>query len=281
MVKIYQVKRIMSSIFGLLTFLVTALPSLAVSIEFVTVGNPNNAPDTTGYGSVSYSYKISKHEITVSQYNEFVNSISSPYMVTYLSWEGNYPVAGISWFNAARFCNWLHGGDTETGAYNLNGATSGVFQKNPDALYWIPSEDEWYKAAYYDPLKDGIGGYWKYPNRGDSISSDDANINYSAAWNTGFGVENRANVGSYTPSYYGTFDQGGNVWEWAAPNKIRGGSYNTAVLLNLDKASWDEWAPETALSDFGFRIATIPEPSALSLLAVGLGVVLRRRRRTV
>ena len=61
---------------------------------------------------------------------------------------GRRAILNISWFSAARFANWLHNGatktaSTETGAYTLNGATSGVFFKNPDARWWIPSEDEW------------------------------------------------------------------------------------------------------------------------------------------
>ena len=78
---------------------------------------------------------------------------------------GNKPITFVSWFDAARFCNWLHNGQpsgaqnaatTEDGAYTLNGATSGVaISKNATAKVWIPSENEWYKAAYYDPTKGG------------------------------------------------------------------------------------------------------------------------------
>lgn len=71
---------------------------------------------------------------------------------------GRRAILEISWFAAARFANWLHNGatvaaGTETGAYTLNYATAGVFTKNADARWWIPSEDEWYKAAFYDPAK--------------------------------------------------------------------------------------------------------------------------------
>ena len=79
----------MTPVNGLLIFFISLSISKAVSIEFVTVGDPNNAPDTTGYGTVSYSYKISKYEITVAQYYGFINSISSPYSTTYFNWEGN------------------------------------------------------------------------------------------------------------------------------------------------------------------------------------------------
>jgi formylglycine-generating enzyme required for sulfatase activity len=140
----------------------------------------NNPANSTGYGSVSYSYCISRYPITNSQYAQFLLSIEgadsySAYVSTMASNirgginsdytvkanMGNKPVNYITWFRAARFVNWLHNGmvsgpqsslTTESGVYTLNGANSGVsFAKNPDANYWIPSEDEWYKAAYYLP----------------------------------------------------------------------------------------------------------------------------------
>jgi len=71
----------------------------------------------------------------------------------------NKPVNYISWFRAARYCNWLHNNkpagaqnisSTEDGSYSLNGAVTGVgIARNSEAKFWIPSEDEWYKAAYY------------------------------------------------------------------------------------------------------------------------------------
>ena len=89
----------------------------------------------------------------------------------------------MSWFDAARFCNWMHNGQqtgagadltAETGAYTLNGATSGIITKNVNATVWIPSESEWYKAAYYDPTKNaGAGGYWLHANQTDSMTSND------------------------------------------------------------------------------------------------------------
>jgi formylglycine-generating enzyme len=86
---------------------------------------------------------------------------------------GGRPISYVNWFDAARFANWMHNGatngaSTETGAYTLNGATNGIFTKNDGATWWIPSEDEWYKAAYY---KGGgtNAGYWLYPAQSDSV----------------------------------------------------------------------------------------------------------------
>jgi formylglycine-generating enzyme required for sulfatase activity len=84
------------------------------------------------------------------------------------------PVVYVSWFCCARYCNWLHNGKpigyqniftTEDGAYALNGRIYGdgdpafnAVIKKVAAKYHIPTEDEWYKAAYYN----GGGVYWKY-----------------------------------------------------------------------------------------------------------------------
>jgi hypothetical protein len=157
-------------------------PALAVNIAYVPVGNAGKAADpTTGFGSVSYAYQIAKNETTISQYAEFLNAVaktdtyglyntdmanqtyiagitrvgsSGSYSYAPVSGSGNKPITYISWFDAARFCNWMHNGQptglqtvgtTEGGAYPLNGAVSGIITKNVAAKVWIPSEDEWYR----------------------------------------------------------------------------------------------------------------------------------------
>ena len=94
--------------------------------------------------------------------------------------DGLRPVTYVSWVAAARFTNWLANGQptteiedattTETGAYTLDGEVTGeVITANPGALWRLPTEDEWYKAAYYDPsLNNGSGGYWTYATRSNS-----------------------------------------------------------------------------------------------------------------
>lgn len=169
-------------------------------------GDPLNLNRFTGlydYGAVSYTYAIGKYEVTLNQYTEFLNAVAAtdtydlyhPLMAadpniagisrsgssvsfTYaVIGDGQRPVTYVSWLDAARFTNWLHNGQptglqnastTEDGAYTLNGfAATGLETKNVGALYWIPSENEWYKAAYYDPTKGG-SDYWLYPTRSDS-----------------------------------------------------------------------------------------------------------------
>ena len=143
----------------------------------------------------------------------------------------NCPVFAVTWGDAARFCNWLQNGQptgaegpgtTETGAYTLNGATSQsalmAIARNPGAIDFIPSDNEWYKAAYYDPtLGGGSGGYWLYPTKsntapGNTLPDTGNNAN---CYNGGYTDPTNllTPVGAFvdSPSAYGTYDQGGDV----------------------------------------------------------------------
>ena len=166
-------------------FRVSAKTTSSDLIDFVTVSNIDNANDSTGFGAVSYEYKIGKYQITNAQYVDFLNAVattdlyglyrvymgtepdggitrhgsSGTYVYTYRNYMQNKPVNHVNWFDCARYCNWLHNGKptgsqisstTEAGAYTLNGAIAGIIDKNTDAKYYIPTEDEFVKAAYYN-----------------------------------------------------------------------------------------------------------------------------------
>ena len=187
-------------------------PALAfVNIEWIGVGNPGNAADpTTGYGKVDYSYQIGKYEVTNAQYAEFLNakggsnsngiynSGMASYGIAQTGTPGSYsysvtgglenrPVVYVSWYDAARFTNWLGNGqgtgDMETGAYTLSGNT-GIITVNSGATVYLPSENEWYKAAYYNG---GTSTYSRFPNGQDSITTADANYGYSVGHSTDVG----------------------------------------------------------------------------------------------
>lgn len=281
--------------------------------DFVEVGNPGNLADSTGYGSVSYNYKIAKYETTYSQFTNFLQAVATAdpynlYTPAYLSsispTQGilrtgtsgsfnyfvdsasyNKPIAHISWFDAARYCNWLHNGatvgaNTEDGAYTLNGAMSGNgITRNSNALFWIPNEDEWYKAAYFDPNKNGAGGYWLYPTRSDVRQSGDANVGGAYG-----GVTDVGTFASFG-SAYGTFDQGGNLFELTDTQNnetriLRGGVF--AGLGDFGMPSTDRHAgnqPQDGDGGVGFRIATVPEPSSLALFLIGISSLFLNRRR--
>ncbi len=296
------------------TFTTATLP---VSIVLSKVGNPGNAPDPlTGNGEVDYAYAIGTFDVTLNQYAAFLNAVatqSDPYGLydsgletdenisgilqsgfpgnyTYsvIGDSGNDPVTYLSWLDAARFCNWLQNGQpatgvenagtTESGAYLLNGDTTrGMETRQAGAQWWIPSEDEWYKAAYYDPTLDGTGGYWLYPTRSNTAPGNTAGggANEANYWTGVFSVTQSADyesnesyltaVGSFTnsASYYGTYDQGGDVCQWndaviGSSRGQRGGDWGDGAygLQSSDRPN-----PYPAGNYTGFRVASVNAPT--------------------
>ena len=202
------------------------------------------------------------------------------------------PVNHISWGSSARFANWLHNGQptglqseytTEDGSYILHGATSDAdlqaVTRKANATWAITNEDEWYKAAYYNP---STSSYFEYATSSNEINTGMANYNLSVGHTT--------DVGSYAySSPYGTFDQSGNVWEWneavindplyGSYRGQRGGSFDYDYDT-LHAAFGSRGYPSIGRRHTGFRVVEVPEPAALSLLALGGVMVLRRRPRT-
>jgi formylglycine-generating enzyme len=299
-----------------------------VNIETVTVGDAGNAADATGYGAVGYEFNIAKYEVTIGQYTTFLNAVAAtdtyslynPNMATNLNMagitqagssgsfsysalgSGNRPISYVSWFDGARFANWMNNGatngaSTETGAYTLNGATTGIITKNPGADWWIPSEDEWYKAAY--SMGGGTNaGYWDYPTQSDSTpgnliggATNQANYNngvysvtQSNTLDSTLNYLTAAGTFSNSASAYNTFDQGGNVSEWndAVIGSSRGVRGSAWFYLEdfLQSSSRGSNAPTNASSHVGFRVASVPEPSTYALiLMAGAGWLLWRRRK--
>jgi formylglycine-generating enzyme required for sulfatase activity len=304
--------RVRSSRWGLLTLaLCLAADARAVSIDWVTVGVPGNAADVTGFGAVAAPYRIGRTEVTNAQYAEFLNAKAasdplhlydanmagtyggivqggSPGSFTYATVPGreDHPVVYVSFFSALRFANWLHNGqgsgDTETGAYTLLGGSpipgNGLtVARNAGASVFLPSADEWYKAAYFDPLSlsytpdpfaDGASGACEAPAGTTSHSA-----------NCFFTVVNTTAVGSYasSPSAIGTFDQGGNVDEWTeaivGSNRVqRGGSWRD-LAADLSAASPGSAYPTTAGDSVGFRVASVSVPEPATGLLVLLGAL--------
>ena len=173
-------------------------------VNILHIYNPADDELFGAYGSVGYAFYIQKYPTTNEEYTAFLNSVDatgtnlynlySPMMTTqvqggifYVStnstgnkyvtknYMNNKPVIYIDWFKAARMCNWIHNGCadnyfsniTEVGVYDLT-INNPSIDKNIDSSCWIPTENEWYKAAFYDPSKsDGAGGYWKYATKND------------------------------------------------------------------------------------------------------------------
>lgn len=325
------------------------------TIATVLVGNAGNAADpATGYGAVPYAYNIGKYEVTIAQYAEFLNAVAktdtfglynqdmaadpqvagigrfgSPGSYVYFPVGVNRPIAYVSWGDAARFANWLHNGQptgpqgpgtTEDGAYSLNGAVSPAalvaITRNPGATWVIPTQNEWYKAAYYQPtvLGGDTDGYWAYPVRTNGAPYSDQppgttpnnsrvanfwfNDGVANGYNDGYAVTGSTieqftnyltDVGAYTSStsFYGSFDQGGNVWEWnetrfnSDERGLRGGSWKNEGGPGPLSATYSPGVGGYVvieLANAGFRVARVPEPSTLALAALGLGAVVAARR---
>lgn len=304
-------------------YLIPSIASAAVTIDWVTVGNPGNAADATGYGAVSSTYNIGKYEVTNSQYAEFLNAVAKSdtyglynanmtndprggiaisgvpgnFTYTVKSNMADKPVNYIGWHDAARFANWLHNGQptglqsastTENGAYTLNGNT-GLISRNVGATIWLPSESEWYKAAYHDPTPGASGNnYWAYPTQSDTAP---ANAVLSAQWTITNPGPNIALIagglvasvgGAGNQSFYGTFDQVGNVWEWtegeSGSSKVMRGSSSVngatrAAATERGVFGMGEWY------DVGFRLASVPEPDSAILIALFSAAAISRRKR--
>jgi formylglycine-generating enzyme required for sulfatase activity len=298
---------------GVVISLMTSTASAQLTIPTVPIGSPGNGPNPAysglGLGAVEYSYAIGTTEVTNAQYTVFLNAVaatdpynlynesmsgatggivrtgsSGSYTYSTVTGRSNHPVNYVSFWDAARFANWLHNGqgngDTETGAYTLTagGISANTITRNPGWLWAVASENEWHKAAYFQPSNQGgdVDSYWEYPTSSNfAPSTSQANV-------LGAGINNTVPVGSYSANFSGTFDMAGNVAEWVdtitGPNRlILGGSYfNFPAGTGAGVRNFDVPTTESAL--YGFRVATIPAPSAAAILAIGWLGAFRRRR---
>jgi hypothetical protein len=327
----------------LLLLATASRPGLAlITPASVTVTSPGNQPDFTGLGSVGYEYQIGEFEVLNSQYAAFLNAVarSDPYGLyapqmgsaafggiyrsgasgayTYSLKAGfaNYPALYMSYYDAARFVNWLHNGQptgglnastTEGGAYTFTGATT-VGPRNPGARFALPTKDEWYKAAFFEPT--GAGDYWLYPTRSDVLPSsrppnatdaNSANFYYddgiANGVNGGFALTGSTNyvssfnyltpAGTYSAADgpWGTFDQGGNVREWLELGSDGVGHFagdawiQTSVYELSAPGSINSIFPSFESGSIGFRIVAVPEPAICWLfgLAACSAWIVRRR----
>jgi formylglycine-generating enzyme required for sulfatase activity len=287
----------------------------ALSIDFVTVGDPGNAGDavtfknkTLNVGQVDYGYRIGKYEITNAMWYYFEQVVTNGSS----SWtlNDNKPVAGRTLGDAMRFVNMLHNlatngsFSTESGVYKMGNPALGqspyiaymwdeYYQwenpdgtKNPyrhkDAKYFLPSRDEWYKAAYYKGGSPNVG-YWDYATQSDilpitegpSLGSNSANY----GWMSSQGPGTFTDVGSYpnSVSAYGTLDQNGNASEWTEPtingdiisSQIDNGSYldmyggnwylSGAYLRDPFSNSSFGVVNTVRIDQLGFRVASVKE----------------------
>ena len=260
-------------------------------IQFVTISGDTNP--NSGYGQVAGDYRMGMLEISNDQYAKFASN--NPYFTG-----GDVSANNITWFEAAQFVNYLNTSTGHQAAYKFTADVMGVWQdgddgydvsnpyRNSNAKYFLPTEHEWVKAAYWNGTSlqtyatksgesltqgDGVSGTgWNYYDDGYAT-------NPSGPWNVGSGSE----------ELNGTYDMMGNVWEWMEGNfyggfdagshrAIRGGSFLYSVN-GLSSSGQNINYPNFEVSDIGFRVASeVPEPCSLILLGLG-GLALRRKKR--
>ena len=282
--------------------------SNSFEISFVQISQTNNAKDPASgnnYGAVPYEYRAGIYEITESMITKA--TASGLVGVTAGAWTNqNQPAGNLSWFEAAAFVNFLNTNSGKTAAYNLawNGSAWSMtlqaasnawtlggtnLYRNKDAYYFLPSENEWYKAAYYNPAGTN---YFLYPTTSTNVptavaSGTDANTAvYNQAALQGPAAVNLAGG----LSAYGTMGQGGNVWEWMETaadgtnttsdenRNLRGGTF-ALTADPMRSVEFRSFGPASDNVTFGFRVASVPEPSTYALLLLGAGAMYLWKRR--
>ena len=275
------------------------------AIDFVPVSADTNpasgipAGSTFTFVGVNNDYRMGTLEITIDQWSKFKNSLGLPVTGTPSSAYGqnstwtapNRPVNRASWYEAAQFVNWLNTSTGYPAAYKFTGtqgtgdyaldtwstaeADNGTnVYRHKDAFYYLPTDDEWVKAAYWNGTTlqtyatkpgeslhqgDGTSGTgWNYYDDGYATDPPDP-------WDVGIGGE----------ELNGTFDMMGNVFEWmespwasgdygiGSLRGLRGGSYHLLDnrLMSINR-SYSH--PDVESYVVGFRVASdVPEPSSL------------------
>jgi len=290
---------------GVLLGVVLGAAAQALAVDWVEVDDPGNSCDAQAQGcfgavSIPDGHRIGLFEVTNSQYVEFLNAIaaSDPNGVYDLAMSGGLggidrfgaspnfvyqikagggprPVNFVTYASAQRFANWLHNGQpsgaqsastTEDGAYTFSGPGAGG-PRNPGAVSYLPNEDEWYKAAYYDRA---TSRYFDHPAAADAQTSCVPNFSSPNSANCNNAVGALTPVGSYTmsDSPYGTRDQGGNVAEWtetspSAGQRVVAGASSTPA--ELAAATRTTLAEGTSSAQVGFRVAAPGLPEGLDL----------------
>jgi formylglycine-generating enzyme required for sulfatase activity len=294
-----------------------AVSASAVTMDWTSIGHPGNAPGSWG-GAVSYVYSIGTYEVTNAQYVEFLNAkaasdplglydagmgsghggitrtgVLGSYTYSAIAGRADMSVNFVSFYDALRFANWMNNGqgigDTESGAYSITaeGITDNSITRNPGATIFLANRNEWHKAAYHSATGLSASDYFLYPAGSNTQTACATPTSTANRANCNNAVGDVTNVGSYTGSAspWGTFDQGGNVWEWSETlggfdgeyRLVLGGSFSDIALILASQTSAPV-VPMTESPHVGFRIAMIPEPGTGLLVIAGLlGLAAHRR----
>ena len=285
-------------------------------MDFAEVGDTTNVddtgPDSIVHGAVSYTYRMGVNEVSEQMIEDY-NTYSGGPTITKDTRGADKPATSVSWNEAARFVNWLNTSQGHVAAYNFTtgGANDNIslwssadawqlggenLYRHKDAYYFLPSEDEWYKAAFYDG---NSMVYYDYATGSDTVPT--AVAGGTAAGTAVYGQSFATGPADIDDagglSYYGTMAQSGNVYEWgesaldggndtnSESRVLRGGVwvFNSGSLQSSSRTG--SGPGDEGIGD-GFRVASVsaavaavPEPSSVGLLVIGaMGCMLRRKR---
>ncbi|MCO6042963.1 formylglycine-generating enzyme family protein [Aeoliella sp. ICT_H6.2] len=286
------------------------------TIDFVTIGDPGNAADTVvphpvsaplPSGSVDYVYRMAKYEISeeiIYKANALSNAEGHPLDLTMDVERGpQKPATGLSCFDAARFVNYLNEVKGAPPAYKFD--ANGIFQlwepgdpgydpenqfRNRFARYFLPSADEWHKAAYYDPVNDR---YWLYP-----YGSDEPPVPVASGTDPGTAVFNQDGPADVMlaggENLFGLVGMAGNIADFEestrdllnddplAARGTNGGSWIFQLPENMSSVFRNSAFVDAKQPRIGIRVVSVPEPSSLLLAlssAVMMLIVRGQRRR--
>jgi formylglycine-generating enzyme required for sulfatase activity len=272
------------------------------TIDFVPISGATNP--TSGFGIVRNDYRMGTYEITNAQWDKFVASYGVPtgspanaYDQNSTLTGANVPINNVSWYEAAQFVNWLNTSTGHPAAYNFTGAPGGVdyalgvwsageaaggtnLYRNKNAYYFLPTENEWVKAAYWN----GTSKQNYATKAGESLTQGHGTS--KTGWNYYDGVDYSTSpagpwvVGNGSQELNGTYDMMGNIWEWmespytdtsygtSSMRGLRGGSWGNTQYGFVSSARFND-LPASESSSGGFRVASVPEASSLVMLVCG------------
>ena len=244
------------------------MPNGEGSVQFVAVGSPNEPPDRATDsldGSVGYTCQTGSYDATVGQYCEFLNVVAAT--DTYGLYNSDMGGADNSFTTV---------GITQSGS--PGSYTDSTMSGDAGATYFLPSEDEWYKAAYFNP---GNSTYWTYPTQSDSTPGDvlsasgtdnaDFAINSIRPWTDPMNYLAQVGALAGTPSPFGTFGVGGDPEQWtdaiseASTNRISGAHFWDNLFSGLARSARYTGDPQVEINNIGFRVAGIPEPGSVTV----------------
>jgi len=261
------------------------------TLRFEAVEDPNNDPSSSGFGAVNYSYGMSRYEVTegmIDVYNSDSANALFPIVYDITGRGANKPATSITWNEAARFVNWLNIVKGYAPAYKfegVNGTNISSWSEDDDldysepntyrskrAVYVLPSIDEWFKAAYFDPsMNAGAGGYWNY-----SVQTNDPPNSVLGGTGAGDVVYGHGVNGSPADvtnagglSAYDVMAMNGNAWEWtespwngdygsgANDRAFVGGSWASMFATDISSDHVLYYRPGRTLPQAGFRVVSL------------------------